>query len=207
MANNSLGQFTPDTTSLTNPIPMYMGAYHIALDKSYEPQRNNNFELQITGLSAGNVLKSVDNEDTIAQPMQNLMISVASFTAPSVSLQIIPVAYGNNKVKFAGTPEFQDSSITFNDFIGINVCKLLSAWFAQAYNVKTQKIGLKSNYAKQGYLIEYAPDGTMARQWELANCWLSSLAIGDFSQEGNSMRTVSATLTYDYAIPLDDQFN
>lgn len=182
--------------------PLQLGTYHMAQSNDFEPQRNNNFEVQITGL---NSLTSVDKGRAIAANASELItLSVATYSAPQINVSPIQVSYGNNKIKFAGLPEFPDSSIVLNDYIGINVEKILSAWQKLVYDPKTQVVGLASNYKKNAYLIEYAPDGTQARQWMLVGCWPSALQLGDFNQEGGSVRQVTITLTYDYAYPLDD---
>ena len=174
----------------------------MASSNDYEPQRNNNFEVQITNLSG---LTTVDKSQSIASNASDLVtLSVASYAAPQINVSSIPISYGNNKIKFAGVPEFPDSSIVLNDYIGINVEKILTAWQKLVYDPKTQKVGLASKYKKVAYLIEYAPDGTQARQWQLVGCWPSALQLGDFNQEGGSIRQITMTLTYDYCIPLDD---
>lgn len=163
--------------------PNQMGTHHMT-SHNWEPQRTNNFELQIVGLS---------------DPASNTVtLSVANFSAPSVSVNPITVPYGNNKVKFAGTPEYGESSVTFNDFIGLDTAGILDTWFKDTYNVDDQTVGEASRYKKTAYLIEYSPDGKTSRQWQLEGCWLSNLSFGDFNQEGGSVRQVSGTLQYDY---------
>lgn len=182
--------------------PIQYGTYHMARANDFEPQRTNNFEVQITGL---NNLASVDKGRILASNAGDIItLSVASYDAPQINITPITVSYWNNKIKFAGLPEFPDSSIVLNDYIGLNVERILSAWQKLAYNPKTQKIGQATNYKKIAYLIEYAPDGTQARQWQLTGCWLAALQLGSFSQEGNAVRQITATMTYDYAIPLDE---
>lgn len=182
--------------------PLQLGTYHMVQNAGFEPQRNNNFEVQIVGLDN---LKSVDKGTSMPSNAGELItLSVATYSAPQINISPITVSYGNNKIKFAGTPEFPDSSIVLNDYIGINVERLLSAWQKQVYDPKTQKIGRAVDYKRTAYLIEYDPSGTTARQWQLNGCWLSALQLGEFNQEGNSVRQVTCTLTYDHAIPLDD---
>lgn len=182
-------------------INEHLGTYHMAGADRFEPQRNNNFEVQITGLEN---LTTVDKGLSVSNASENITLSVATYSAPQINISPIQVSYGNNKIKFAGLPEFPDSSIVLNDYIGINVERTLSAWQKLVYDPNTQKIGLASNYKKDAYLIEYAPDGTQARQWKLVGCWPSALQLGDFNQEGGSVRQITITLTYDYAYPLDN---
>lgn len=181
--------------------PLQLGTYHMVSNAGYEPQRTNNFEVQIVGLSG---LTSVDSGNSIASNASDLVtLSVAQYAAPQINISPINVSYGNNKIKFAGLPEFPDSNITLNDYIGVNVERILTAWQKEVYNPKTQVIGNAVNYKKTAYLIEYDPQGTQARQWQLCGVWPSSLNLGDFNQEGGGVRQVTMTLTYDYAYPLD----
>ena len=171
----------------------YLGTYHMVNDAKFEPMRKNNFELQITGL-----------QDIDPMASRTIMLSVASFTAPTISLNRIDIRYGNNVTKFAGVPDFQDSTLTCNDFIGYDVEIILQKWFAKAYNPETQAMGLKKDYAKEAKLIEYDPAGNFVRQWTWVNCWLQNLNLGDFTQDGgNAARQVTCTFVYDAAVPGD----
>lgn len=173
-------------TTKANTSPISKGTYHMVDNAGFEPLRNNNFELQIV---------DIEGSDTIT-------LSVANYAAPSISINPIEVHYANNSMKFAGKPSFAASSVTFNDFVGVNVERRLSDWQKLAYNYDTQEIGLASEYKKTCYLIEYLPNYTLARQWELHGCWISDLNLGDFNQDGNAVRQVSGTITYDWAQPI-----
>jgi len=165
--------------------PLRLGTYHMANDNTFEPQRTNNFELQITGLG--------DDGQTIT-------LAVSDFTAPSIELGDLTVSYGNNKIHYAGVPNFTGGSVTFNDFIGQRVEKILSDWQKLTYDYSTQKIGWATDYKKVGYIIEYDPSGGSARSWQLVGCWLQQLQLGQFTQD-NQLRKISCNIIYDYAIP------
>jgi len=180
--------------------PLNLGTYHMVGLDEFEPQRVNNFEVQIVGLTGlTSVARGVPVTDRASD---YITLSVASYGAPQINVQPITVSYGNNKIKFAGLPEFPDSSIVINDYIGINVENILTAWQKLVYNPMTQVVGRASQYKKVAYLIEYDPSGQQARQWQLNGCWPSSLQLGDFNQEGNNVRQLNLTLTYDFCIPL-----
>jgi hypothetical protein len=180
--------------------PIQLGTYHMIADSGYEPQRTNNFEVQITGLDG---LTTVKSGVAIGNASQSITLAVASYSAPEINMGKIDVAYGNNKVKFAGVPEFPESSIVLNDYIGNNIESIIMGWFKLVYNPNTQKIGKAINYKKLGYLHEYTPDGSLDREWELHGVWPSSVKLGDFKQEGGEIRQITVTLQYDYAIPVD----
>lgn len=203
------------------------GTGHMVYSSSWEPQRTNNFELIIEGLDSlvtANYKENVatgmtdsnpnslsafgdytDNKssDIIKPPnaAERIMLSVDSFTAPSIEIAQITTQYGNNSIKWAGKPEFPNSSIVVNDYIGIQVERILTAWFRCAYDFKSEKIGLAKHYKKTGYLAEYDPKGGTARVWRLDGLWLASFNLGEWSQNGNEQRKLNATLVYDRVVP------
>jgi hypothetical protein len=165
----------------------YKGTAHMVSNSGFEPQRNNNFEVQIIGLEGA----------------KKIMLAVASYSAPQININPITINYANNSIKYAGKPEFPDSTIVLNDYIGLDVEKALSDWQKQVYDPETERIGLAVNYKKTAYLIEYSPDGLSYRQWKLYGCWPSQLQLGEFSQDGNATRQVTLNITYDRAVPQD----
>lgn len=205
---------------------LYKGTGHMVGVADWEPQRTNNFEVVIEGLdtlvragswnsSNANVYGTITSghmgsesgeiADRFYPRLQNaaerLMLSVDSFTAPSLEIAQITTHYGNNSIKWAGKPEFPNSSLTINDYIGIGTEQIMAEWFRAAYNFENECVGLASDYKKTGYLIEYDPSGGQARVWRLDGCWLASFDLGEWSQEGNNQRKMKATLVYDRIIP------
>lgn len=179
-----------------------LGAYHMIGDDDYEPQRNNNFEVHIFGLDN---LATIDQGREVRQDVaeESLTLSVVSVGQINTNVGILPIPYGNTKVKFAGLPDISDSDIVFNDYIGKSTERIIAAWHALVFNPKTEKIGRASQYKKPGILVETAPDGTRARMWQLKGCWPSNVQYGGYDYNGGQTRQITMTLTYDIAIPLD----
>lgn len=186
------------TTEITTG-PHQMGTYHMVNHSGFEPQRTNNFEVQIAGLNE--LINANDEKILISNAGELITLSVASYSAPQINLGNIPISYGNNKVKFAGLPEFPDSTIVLNDYIGIDVEYIISKWQSCVYDPASQKIGLAVNYKKTAYLHEFDPAGTNVRSWKLLGVWPAQMQLGDFNQEGNAARQITLTLIYDQAIP------
>lgn len=134
-----------------------LGAYHMIGQDDYEPQRNNNFEVHIYGLSN---LKTVDTKMNVPQDIaeQSLTLSAVSVGQISTNVGVLTVPYGNTKVKYAGLPEISDSDIVYNDYIGKSTERVIAAWHSLVFDPKTEKIGLASSYKKRALLIETAPD-------------------------------------------------
>lgn len=197
--------------NISNPISQKMigarfitnsqGA-HIANNSDYEPQRTNNFELQITGLDE--LIDPKTGKAFDKDVANTITISVKSVDLPVVNQEVLKFRVGNTEVKFAGAPTFSDSSVVFRDFIGKDTERILDAWKSLAFNMRTQQVGLASNYKKIAYLIEYAPDYSVYKSWTLYGCWLNNLEPQGFDYDENGLRLINGQLVVDYAILDED---
>ena len=175
-----------------------LGTYYLTDNpKYYEIQRSNNFVFYVSGLSkAFNIANNKyaqDNADDV------IKISVNRATVPHFTQSAIQVKRGNNTMKFAGVPEFGSGSIDLNDYIGAGTKDVLLAWQNKSYDVRTEKVGLTSDYKKDAYLLEYTPDYQLVRTWKLMGCWISGLSEGEYSHDSADKHTISATIEYDKA--------
>lgn len=175
-----------------------LGTYYLTDNpKYYEIQRSNNFVFYVSGLSkAFNIANNKyaqDNADDV------IKISVNRATVPHFTQSAIQVKRGNNTMKFAGVPEFGSGSIDLNDYIGAGTKDVLLAWQNKSYDVRTEKVGLASDYKKDAYLLEYTPDYQLVRTWKLMGCWISGLSEGEYSHDSADKHIISATIEYDKA--------
>lgn len=175
-----------------------LGTYYLTDNpKYYEIQRSNNFVFYVSGLSkAFNIANNKyaqDNADDV------IKISVNKSTVPHFTQSAIQVKRGNNTMKFAGAPEFGSGSIDLNDYIGAGTKDVLLAWQNKSYDVRTEKVGLASDYKKDAYLLEYTPDYQLVRTWKLMGCWISGLSEGEYSHDSADKHTITATIEYDKA--------
>lgn len=182
-------------------MPYKLGAYHMIGHDDWEPQRTNNFELIIPNLGQ---LYSIDTG--LAMPgnaSELLTLSLKSVNAPGTNIDALKVSYGNNSINFAGKPTYTDVEAVFNDFIGIQTERILMAWSKLVYNPKTEEIGMASEYKRDGYLMEYAPNGKFVRKIQCQGIWPGTVKPGDFDNDDNSIRQISVTFYIDVAMPLD----
>lgn len=192
-----------------------IGTYHLAqYPELYEPARTNNFEFEVVGLPEKLLYAGVQETDNVADEKkfiknaaEVLRISVLSSSVPHFSLSKIEIKRGNNTMKVAGVPTFESGTLVCNDYIGARTKDILEAWKALAYDVRTQLVQSMKNYKMEAYLTEYTPDYQVVRRWHMYGCWCSDVTEGEFNNETNDKRTVSASIEYDYAIPeLPDEF-
>jgi len=166
--------------------PSYLGAFHMsnASFSNYEPQRLNNFELNIDGIADYEAFK----------------LSVHSAAIPEISVDPIEIPYGNTRVKVAGAVTYNDVSVVVNDWIGKDIEKVITMWMNQVFNPDTQAVGQAATYKKSGTLSQFSADGTRVRHWRLIGLWPTSVSYGDYAQDSSDRRQISMTLSCDYAI-------
>lgn len=190
--NNTDAASTVDTTGEK------LGTYYLTDNpKYYEIQRSNNFVFYISNIS--NLFSIPQNTYAAANAEEVIKLSVNKAFVPHFTQSAISVKRGNGTMKFAGAPEFRSGSIQLNDYIGAGTKDILLAWQAKSYNVRTEKVGLASDYKRDAYLLEYTPDYQLVRTWKLFGCWISELSEDDYSHDSADKHSISATIEYDKA--------
>ena len=183
-----------DSSTPGTPI----GTYHLANNPNiYEIQRTKNFVFVVSDIDGS--LRAGSESATYANAQEVIRMSVVSCPIPHFSQNAIEVKRGNTTLKYAGVPTFQAGTIVLNDYIGADTAGVLEAWQNLSYNVRTEKVGLASDYKKDCYLIEYSPDYQPVRRWIMRGCWVSGLSEDEMNNENNSKKTVRATIEYDRA--------
>lgn len=165
-------------------MALSLGAMHMSNNRNYEVQRTNNFELILDGLS-----------DVVS-------LSVQSCPIPTTTNEVIELAYGNAKVKVAGQATFEDMEITCLDFITADVEARLHEWRQEVYNPETDAVGWAEDYKRNGFLYQYAPDGTHVRSYQVIGVWPTSFAPGEFNQDGSDKKMMTLTLSIDKCYPV-----
>lgn len=175
-----------------------LGTYYLTDNpKYYEIQRSNNFVFYVSGLSKSlNIVQNkyaADNADDV------IKLSVSKASIPHFTQSAITVKRGNNTMKFAGAPEFNSGDITLNDYVGAGTKDVLMAWQSKSYDVRTEKVGLASDYKRDAYLLEYTPDYQLVRTWKLMGCWISGISEDPYTHDDANKHQISATIEYDKA--------
>jgi len=180
------------------------GTYHLADNpREFQPVRKNNFRFILTGVD--NLLKVGENpeEDSsyIRGAQDVIDFSVVSFDPPHFTQEPLEVSRGNSKIYYAGVPSFDTKDLVINDFVGADGKSVLLAWQALSYNVYDDTIPSSDQYKKDATVLEYLPDNTLVRYWDLKGCWVSGISEDGWSNEDGGKKTVTATIRYDRAYP------
>ena len=184
----------------------YMASHlFINTDNGFEPQRTNNFEMSITGLSNLKPAGGGDYSPKVRAMLNNmsddLVLSIKNGFTPKENISVLTVPYGNSEVKFAGRPTYDEGSIIWNDYYDKDIELLLKAWQMAAFNPQN---GDAKNYKLEAIMTMYSPGYTVARRWLIHGCWLASVNGDDMGNENNSIRTLSAQFVYDWAQRMEE---
>ena len=180
------------------------GTYHIADNpQAFQPMRSNNFRFLVYGLDRLLVVGGDEDDDSdyIKNAQEVIDFSVVSFDAPNFQQQSVDIRRGNSMVRYAGVPSWNQGNLVINDYAGVNSKSILQAWQALSYDVVNDTIPSAEHYKRDAVVMEYLPDNTLVRYWELKGCWVSSLSETGFNNEDANKKTVTAQITYDRAIP------
>lgn len=157
----------------------YLGARHISSEVVGELQRKANFSVDIAGLPT------------------TVTFLTKTFPLPAEASEVITVPHGNSEVKFAGKTTFEGGDMVLHDSITLDTEKTVANWRESVYKHDTEAIGLVKNYKKDATVTEYAPDGTLTRQWRLEGVWPSKYTPGDLDSSSTDIKDITITLVWD----------
>jgi hypothetical protein len=164
-----------------------VNANHIAAKGgTFEPQRTNNFLVEIAGLEG-------DDQNY-------LVLSTQAITLPNETSELIEVRYMNEVRKVAGQTTHEDISWTIRDWVDVAARDALMRWRRQVANPETGGVGLASTYKKEGSVVFVGPDGVTERVMALQGVWPQSIAPGSFDHESSDKVIIEVTLAIDKAV-------
>lgn len=181
----------------------FMGAF--SSQRTFEPQRQNNGLVFITGLGKklkdGGFFNNISGNQSDVESV--IALSIESFPAPKYSNNVIEVPYNNMRIKFAGAMVFEDMDVVLKDFVDVETAKILNQWRLLCGNPSNGAVGLAHQYKVNNvFTVLYAPDGSLPRFYQADGVWLSRLDCGDIDHPSDDYLRMTASLTCDRIIPL-----
>ncbi len=165
------------------PLANPMSADHIAAEAgAFEPQRQNNFSVEI---ALGDADKDL------------LTLAIDGTAIPTVENEVVEIPFQNEKRKVAGQASVSDITLTIRDYVDADTRGAVLRWRKQVYDSLTGKIGLAKDYKKRGYLILTGPDGESTRTAKLIGCWPSSDVGGALSMGVSDPVMIELTVQVD----------
>lgn len=167
-------------------VDQYGGASHFANNYNFEVQRTNHFEIVI------------NLDDLGLSTSEHLRMSTLSVSAPQVSADAIELNHGNETIKVAAKPKFNDLTITVYDTLGVDQLGVLQEWFNRVFNYETKLMGNVKDYKAEAVLYMYSPKSEVIRKWRLFGVWPKSFnQTNDFSFESQEAQNVQFELAVD----------
>lgn len=169
---------------------IYGDASHFwSKENNYEVQRTNHFEL-VLNLEDAHILDHNDQE--------HIRLSVKSVTAPKISAEPIELKHGNDRVKVAAAPTYEDLTITLYDTVGRDQLDILQSWFNKVFDKDKRTMGLVSAYKASGVLYMYSPDCSIIRAWDLDGVWPKSFGTAnEFTYDSAEAQNITLDLSVD----------
>jgi len=181
---------------MPNKLPFGLSADHLCF-KEFEPQRRNNFNLIIAGVT------NYGNE--------HVTKSLNSCSFPVIGVKDEIFNFGNEKRYAAGTATCSSMTLKLNCLMDTENPSLtargveeLVRWRRAVYNPETGIIGNPLDYKQDCTLEWISPTGNSKRQWLCIGVWPSSLSPGNFDYNNAGVLEVSATLEVDKVIYLGE---
>lgn len=157
-------------------------------EREYQIQGRNHFEIQFD--------KTIWNDD--------LTLLVKSFPLPKESTDVVTIDHFNQQIKLAGKTTFSGGELTIHDAIEKDVEMMFRKWRNMVYNAAKGTVGYAADYKIDGIVTEYSPNGEKQREWKLVGCWPSDVNYGDLDYETGGYKSITATITYDWAFRSGD---
>lgn len=171
----------------------YLDASHFATDSNFEVQRTNHFEIVLDLKD----LVDIKGEGGEAYS-DHIRMSTKSIGAPKITAEAIELKHGNDTVKVASRPTYEDLQITVYDTLGRDQVTVLQSWFDMVFDHKSKLMGMVSKYKTNGTLYMYSPDCTVIRKWVLEGVWPKDFGqASEFSFDSTEAQTVQFTLSVD----------
>jgi hypothetical protein len=179
------------------------GDYLLSAKGGFEPQRTNNWLVQINGGPPG-----MQSDD--------ILLSLKSFPFPVEQNPVKRIRWYNESRTYAGSlGDFADLSMQIHDYIDKATAYSIYLWRRKIWNPHNLTIGLAQMYKCSGVLF-LAPPNAMSisdviaksRTWYLQGIWPISLDMGTFDMDGDGENVMlNCTLAVDRAYPGDSDGN
>lgn len=144
---------------------------------------------------------------------QNLELSLASVTIPSVELEAVDVYRFNDSVKhITRFSPMQDMSVAFYDYIDGSASAIMQIWHGLIGDKKSGAINFKSQYVcGTAHLFDYGPkapgensgEEVYYAKYEIRNLYPRTIELGDFSYESAEVRKVTVQFACDGVFPVE----
>jgi hypothetical protein len=170
----------------------------LAAQGGFEPQRTNNWLVQINGSTLPGLSAS------------DFYLALKTFPFPVESNPVQRIRWYNESRTYAGSlADFGDLNMQVHDYLDRATAQILYNWRRLIWNPGNLTIGLAAGYKMTGMLYLGPPNAVSvadimaySRTWYLQGIWPTNLDMGAFDMDGMGENVlISCTLAVDRAYP------
>jgi hypothetical protein len=155
-----------------------------------EPLRQHAFRMYITSTGTSSLQSNSEQFE----------LAIRDTFTPNRTTETIEIDAENEKLYYAGKTTYDAGSVVIRDYVDADVVKFLTDWENAVYNPATGIGGYKSQYAGEAIIQQYAPDGSIVREWKLKNIWPESVDHGSLTMGSADPVEINCSFRYDRAI-------
>ena len=168
------------------------GSGLLATEPLNQPQMQGHFELRVQP-KAGS---GATNWESLVS------LHVDTSALPTYTFEEVEALTINGRSYFAGAATFESMSITSKDLIDGKTARGWLKWSKLIYDVQTGRLGLASDYKRQCFVYQYAPNGWNQRKWIFDGMWPQTINFGTLDLSATTtINMIEVTLRYDKAYP------
>jgi hypothetical protein len=119
---------------------------------------------------------------------------VQSCTAPKFEQNAVEINYMNVVDYVAGRGKWGPADITLIDTQGPSTTTQLMEWVRLAHESLTGRQGYAAGYKKTLILKALDPTGVEVEKWEMRQCMITSLDMGEFTYDDDGLRIITMTV-------------
>ncbi len=145
-----------------------------------------------------------DIDNVFSSSNNTIKIGLKDCTLPTFTVNKETVEGSNIEYKFAKSVSWEDVSVTWYDVEGLYEIILewrKSIWSADTAQGLRQAAAYKKQTVINSYLGSHLGDfSSNYQKYTLVNSWPSSIKYGDLTYTSSEVKSVTVTITYDWAI-------
>lgn len=176
------------------------------LGSTFEPQRTSN---GILWLSPEGVARFANKVKQGLGAFANTIIalSVDSFNLPSFGVDVLPIGWMNENIKFPGKAVADEISWVVRDFVDTETADILDAWSLSVFDPQTGVIGNMADYKIDAFAELYDAAGNdktekqISRGYVLKGVYPTKIERGDVDHTSSDYLKINVTLAVDRVIP------
>lgn len=142
----------------------------------------------------------------VSQPTTELTKQVIDITRPNADFEVTTLDVYNSKIKIAGKPSWQDTTVNIRDDATGAVAKLVGEQIQKQFDFLEQSSAASGIDYKFQLNYEVLDGGngvnvpTVLETWEMYGCWIKTVNYNDMNYATSDAVTIQLAISFDNAL-------